>query len=104
MFDELAVQRAPISPSPPRSRLFSQPSVTERAGEGEGTSEPRTQGGLRPQPNRDRTTCSWVEWLLPQPARPKEHAVKSFVARFGALILSVLSGFDRLRFCGDSRL
>src|SRR5262249_55488063 len=36
--------------------------------------------------------------------RPKEHAVKSFLARFAALILSVLSGFDRLRFRGDSRL
>jgi len=30
--------------------------------------------------------------------------VKSFLARFGPLILSVLSGFDRLRFRGDSRL
>ena len=30
--------------------------------------------------------------------------MKSFLARFGPLILSVLSGFDRLRFRGDSRL
>jgi len=30
--------------------------------------------------------------------------VKSFLSRFGALILSVLSGFDRLRFRGCSRL
>jgi hypothetical protein len=30
--------------------------------------------------------------------------VKSFLLRFGALILSVLSGFDRLRFRGGSRL
>ena len=30
--------------------------------------------------------------------------MKSFLARFAALILSVLSGFDRLRFRGDSRL
>jgi hypothetical protein len=30
--------------------------------------------------------------------------VKSFVSRFGALILGVLSGFDRLRFRGCSRL
>jgi len=30
--------------------------------------------------------------------------MKSFLARFGALIHLVLSGFDRLRFCGESRL
>lgn len=30
--------------------------------------------------------------------------MKSFLSRFGALILSVLSGFDRLRFRGCSRL
>jgi len=30
--------------------------------------------------------------------------VRSFLARFGALIHFVLSGFDRLRFCGESRL
>ena len=30
--------------------------------------------------------------------------MKSFVVRFGSFILSVLSGFDRLRFRGDSRL
>ena len=30
--------------------------------------------------------------------------MKSFLARFGALIHFVLSGFDRLRFCGESRL
>ena len=30
--------------------------------------------------------------------------MKSFLARFGALISFVLSGFDRLRFCGESRL
>jgi hypothetical protein len=30
--------------------------------------------------------------------------VKSFLSRFGALILSVVSGFDRLRFRGSSRL
>jgi hypothetical protein len=33
-----------------------------------------------------------------------EHAMKSFVARFGAWISLVLSGFDRLRFRGESRL
>jgi hypothetical protein len=30
--------------------------------------------------------------------------MKSFLSRFGSLVLFVLSGFDRLRFCGDSRL
>lgn len=30
--------------------------------------------------------------------------MKSFLARFGSLVLSVLCGFDRLRFRGDSRL
>jgi hypothetical protein len=30
--------------------------------------------------------------------------MKSFLARFGALVSFVLSGFDRLRFCGESRL
>ena len=30
--------------------------------------------------------------------------MKSFLSRFGALIISVLSGFDRLRFRGASRL
>jgi hypothetical protein len=30
--------------------------------------------------------------------------MKSFLSRFGALIYCVLSGFDRLRFCGESRL
>jgi hypothetical protein len=30
--------------------------------------------------------------------------MKSFLARFGALLLSALTGFDRLRFRGDSRL
>jgi hypothetical protein len=30
--------------------------------------------------------------------------MKSFLARFQALVLFSLSGFDRLRFCGDSRL
>jgi hypothetical protein len=30
--------------------------------------------------------------------------MKSFLVRFGALIRFVLSGFDRLRFCGESRL
>jgi len=30
--------------------------------------------------------------------------MKSFLSRFGSLILFVLSGFDRLRFCGESRL
>jgi hypothetical protein len=30
--------------------------------------------------------------------------VNSFLSRFQSLILFVLSGFDRLRFCGDSRL
>ena len=30
--------------------------------------------------------------------------MKSFLSRFGALISLVLSGFDRLRFCGDARL
>lgn len=34
----------------------------------------------------------------------REHAMKSFLSRFGALISFVLSGFDRLRFCGESRL
>jgi hypothetical protein len=34
----------------------------------------------------------------------QEHAVKSFLSRFGSLVLFVLSGFDRLRFCGESRL
>jgi hypothetical protein len=33
-----------------------------------------------------------------------EHAMKSFLSRFGSLVLFVLSGFDRLRFCGESRL
>jgi hypothetical protein len=32
------------------------------------------------------------------------HAMKSFLARFGALIAFSLSGFDRLRFVGESRL
>jgi hypothetical protein len=30
--------------------------------------------------------------------------MKSFLSRFQSLVLFVLSGFDRLRFCGDSRL
>jgi hypothetical protein len=30
--------------------------------------------------------------------------MKSFLSRFQALVLFVLSGFDRLRFCGESRL
>ncbi len=30
--------------------------------------------------------------------------MKSFLSRFGALVSFVLSGFDRLRFCGESRL
>jgi hypothetical protein len=30
--------------------------------------------------------------------------MKSFLCRFGALVSFVLSGFDRLRFCGESRL
>jgi hypothetical protein len=30
--------------------------------------------------------------------------MKSFLSRFGALVRFVLSGFDRLRFCGESRL
>lgn len=30
--------------------------------------------------------------------------MKSFLSRFHALVLFVLSGFDRLRFCGESRL
>jgi hypothetical protein len=30
--------------------------------------------------------------------------MKSFLSRFGALVLFVLSGFDRLRLCGESRL
>jgi hypothetical protein len=34
----------------------------------------------------------------------QEHAMKSFVHRFGPLVLFILSGFDRLRFCGESRL
>jgi hypothetical protein len=34
----------------------------------------------------------------------QEHAVKSFLSRFHALVCFVLSGFDRLRFCGESRL
>jgi hypothetical protein len=29
--------------------------------------------------------------------------MKSFLARFGQLVSFVLSGFDRLRFCGESR-
>jgi hypothetical protein len=35
---------------------------------------------------------------------PEEHAVKSFLSRFHALVYFTLSGFDRLRFCGESRL
>jgi hypothetical protein len=34
----------------------------------------------------------------------QEHAVKSFLSRFHALVCFTLSGFDRLRFCGESRL
>jgi hypothetical protein len=30
--------------------------------------------------------------------------MKSFLSRFGSLVLFVLSGFDRLRFAGESRL
>src|SRR5206468_12893839 len=30
--------------------------------------------------------------------------MKSFLSRFHALVLFTLSGFDRLRFCGESRL
>src|SRR5947209_10902843 len=30
--------------------------------------------------------------------------MKSFLSRFYALVLFTLSGFDRLRFCGESRL
>jgi hypothetical protein len=30
--------------------------------------------------------------------------MRSFLSRFGSLVLFVLSGFDRLRFCGESRL
>jgi hypothetical protein len=35
---------------------------------------------------------------------PREHAVKSFLSRFGSLVLFVLSGFDRVRLRGESRL
>jgi hypothetical protein len=34
----------------------------------------------------------------------QEHAMKSFLSRFQNLVCFVLSGFDRLRFCGESRL
>src|SRR6516225_4645 len=34
----------------------------------------------------------------------REHAVKSFLSRFGSFVLFVLSGFDRLRLAGESRL
>jgi hypothetical protein len=34
----------------------------------------------------------------------QEHAMKTFLSRFHALVCFVLSGFDRLRFCGESRL
>jgi hypothetical protein len=34
----------------------------------------------------------------------EEHAMKSFLSRFSALVYFTLSGFDRLRFCGESRL
>ena len=30
--------------------------------------------------------------------------MKSFLSRFGGLVLFTLTGFDRLRFCGESRL
>src|SRR5438270_8680934 len=34
----------------------------------------------------------------------REHTMKSFLSRFGSLVLFVLSGFDRLRLAGESRL
>jgi hypothetical protein len=34
----------------------------------------------------------------------REHALKSFLSRFGALVAFVLTGFDRLRLVGASRL
>src|SRR5258708_29116833 len=34
----------------------------------------------------------------------REHAMKTFLARFAGLIHFVLSGFDRLRFRGESNL
>src|SRR5439155_16793842 len=34
----------------------------------------------------------------------REHAMKSFLLRFGSLISFVLSGFDRLRLRGDATL
>jgi hypothetical protein len=33
----------------------------------------------------------------------REHAMKSFLSRFGSFVLFVLSGFDRLRLAGESR-
>jgi hypothetical protein len=42
--------------------------------------------------------------MLPNVTRPRNTLVKSFLLRFGGLIVSVLSGFDRLRFRGLSRL
>jgi hypothetical protein len=44
-----------------------------------------------------------IRVLLQDPLSFREHAMKSFVARFGHLISFILSGFDRLRFCGESR-
>jgi hypothetical protein len=42
--------------------------------------------------------------LRDNPLDQRSTLVKSFLSRFGALVLSVLSGFDRLRFRGCARL
>ena len=48
---------------------------------------------------------SGLEWIFSNyPLDQRSTLVKSFLSRFGAFILSVLSGFDRLRFRGCSRL
>jgi hypothetical protein len=59
---------------------------------------PATQGRLQTGVLRSRkSSTSYFPYF-------REHAMKSFLSRFGSFVLFVLSGFDRLRFVGESRL
>src|SRR5262245_36495968 len=64
----------------------------------------RPQGRLRPLPNGLNRRASEDEGVVHALSSYREHAMKSFLSRFGSLIAFVLSGFDRLRFRGESRL
>src|SRR5262245_37733799 len=64
----------------------------------------RPQGRLRPLPNGLNRRASEDDGVVHALSSYREHAMKSFLSRFGSLIAFVLSGFDRLRFRGESRL